>query len=176
MSHRQIEQEGKRGIKPWMVGIIQFIGVVLLPVSLDYTDRGFSFVSISWRVDFTGPVFTFFHIQYLNNPFLWVSVFAYLIFVRQMVRLYGQKTTGKRVFLAYLVGILPQIIFFVGNALPILWNPRWPYPFVMIPLPLPLVLALITIFLYPPPGPLRVWIEEVEETSWWKDKQSVKEP
>jgi hypothetical protein len=34
MSHRQNEQEGMRGIKPWKVGVIQFIGVVLLPVLL----------------------------------------------------------------------------------------------------------------------------------------------
>ncbi|MHA2190432.1 MAG: hypothetical protein ACXAEB_12895 [Candidatus Thorarchaeota archaeon] len=176
MSHRQIEQEGKRGIKPWKVGIIQFIGVVLLPAALD-TERGISFVSFAWRVDFTvtGPVFTYFHIQYLNNPFLWVSFFAAIIFVRQMVRLYEQKTTGKRTFLAYLVGILPLIIFSVGNTLPILWEPRWP-ALVVIPLPLVLVLALITIFFYPPPGPLRVWIDKEEEISWWKDKQYPKEP
>jgi hypothetical protein len=166
-----------RGIKPWKVGVIQFIGVVLLPVSLDNTDRGFSFVSFAWRVDFTvtGPVFTFFHIQ-SPNIFVWVLFIAEIIFVRQMVRLYEQKTTGKRTFLAYLVAILPMIIFSVGNTLPILWNPRWPYAFAVIPLPLLLVLALITIFVYPPPGPLRVWIEEEEGPSWWKDKQVLKEP
>ncbi|MHA1958206.1 MAG: hypothetical protein ACW968_14915, partial [Candidatus Thorarchaeota archaeon] len=76
-----------------------------------------------------------------------------------MVRLYEQKTTGKRTFLAYLVGILPLIILSVGNTLPILWDPRWP-ALVVIPLPLVLVLALITIFFYPPPGPLRVWIDK----------------
>jgi len=150
-----------------LIGGIIFIGVLIIPILLDITNDGPSLESFLWRVKFTstGPVISFRTIQSIFSPlFLFVS-WSQFIFVRPMVRLYEHKTTGKRTFLAYFVGILPVIIFSVGNTLPILWDPRWPYAFRLTPLPLLLVLAIVMLFIYPP-RPVEHWTEK-ETESWW---------
>ena len=97
--------------------------------------------------------------------------FLRFIFVLQMIRLYDNKTTKKRTILAGVLSECPMLFFLVGNTLPLLWNPRWPYGFMGFSIPLLLLIGGLLMKYFPPPT-VQEWPKQDE--GWWP-KIHVKE-
>ena len=108
-------------------------------------------------------------------PF-WILRF---IFVHQMMRLYGGKTTKKRTIKVGILSECPILVMLIGNTLPKLWDPRWPYGFDGFSIPLLLLIGWLLMKFFPPPKSQQ-WPNRDE--GWWpkihvkeKDTESVDE-
>jgi hypothetical protein len=89
------------------------------------------------------------------------------MFVLQMTRLYGGKTTKNHTIKVGILSECPILVYSIGNALPKLWDPRWPYGFNGYPIPLLLLLGWILMKVYPPSAEPLSWLRNEEKMDWW---------
>jgi hypothetical protein len=150
------------------LGIILVLIASLTPYVIFLTEK-ITIVAVAWILFISaGHVSIIFLEQTIPTlPF----TFLRFMFVLQMIRLYDNKTTKKRTILVGVLSECPMLIFLVGNTLPLLWNPRWPYGFMGFSIPLLLLIGWLLMKYFPPPK-VQDWLDR--EESWWP-KIHVKE-
>ncbi|MHA2135455.1 MAG: hypothetical protein ACW99J_16465 [Candidatus Thorarchaeota archaeon] len=144
----------------WRVGGAIAFAIFVLPFSISGRHDHLTLAAGLWLFITTPTASELFILgsEVWSFEVIMFDVFPQFLFVYQMMRLYEGKTTGRRAFLMWFIGVSNLLLTFVMNSLPALWDPYWPYAFNPVVIPSSLLVAVLLVHFYPPP----------RETIWWK--------
>jgi len=120
----------------WMLKIYEIEGTWHIALVIVFLDPGLNFLAL---------------LLVIAGPQL---VFAYF-----MYRLYSGKTSTKKAFGVGLLGVMPPILYTLGNLLMLLQYPGYPYFWPYIPIPLSLIIGYFIVKKYPPPRTDPRWLQ-----------------
>ncbi|MHA1962550.1 MAG: hypothetical protein ACW99U_20350 [Candidatus Thorarchaeota archaeon] len=155
------------GIRPWQVGQAVALAIVLLPFNIAGDSDRILITAGVWSLSMT-PFSSSLHIFGIGPISIMNLVLVILpqfLFAFQMVRLYKGKTTGPRTFPYWFISLAIPLMIFVGNTLPLLWEPGGPNAFNPTPIPSSLLVAVLLVHFCPPPRETIPW---KETKPWWK--------
>ncbi|UCE09738.1 MAG: hypothetical protein JSW61_12315 [Candidatus Thorarchaeota archaeon] len=153
-------------LSPGRVGGVIIFAILFLPFTISGSPDNLWLSSGVWLL-IVNPISSGFIIlqpEVLSSQRIVLDIIPQFLFVYMMIRLYEGKTTGRRTFLAWFIGVSNQLLTFVMNSLPLLWDSLWPYAFKPILIPSSLLVAVLIVHFYPPPSETIPW---KETKPWW---------